>query len=515
MAGAVLAALLLAGSAGAAEKIGVIAIGDPPYGPDADLTELAHQLRAACRDRVGGVEEVPTMRARLLGQASNATLSELDRAYGGALAVYQNGEFDSALRTLRAIVEDLENLPEGEEAYEQWKRALLRLVHVAQTIGDEREVDRTLVRLAMTEPSLQPDPEQYSPTYRRRFEAAKGKVRALPKRRLQILSEGRPGVAYVNGRAMGVTPITLTLPAGTYRIGGAASTLRVPSFSVDLEGEDRMVVLDFALAEALRVNAGPGLALPAPQRAYGIIRAGAWLGVDKLVVASRVSEAGADFLLGSIYDVRRGALLREGSVRMVAGGVPSVNLGALSSFLFTGQSSRDVQDRTREPKPVIPPAIASVSDLARAEPAAAPAPLPPTPAAPAAWAVPATKAPTAERIAPSGQSAGPGPAAAPRWIRPAAIGSGAAAAIFAALAVQQALAASGASRDADGLLGADGTFQRASDIDRYAALRRDADASTRNAYLSAGVAVGFAAAAGVLGWKGWHASADGGVAVRF
>ena len=574
MAGAVLAALLLAGSAGAAEKIGVIAIGDPPYGPDADLTELAHQLRAACRDRVGGVEEVPTMRAHLLGQASNATLSELDRAYGGALAVYQNGEFDSALRTLRAIVEDLENLPEGEEAYEQWKRALLRLVHVAQTIGDEREVDRTLVRLAMTEPSLQPDPEQYSPTYRRRFEAAKGKVRALPKRRLQILSEGRPGVAYVNGRAMGVTPITLTLPAGTYRIGGAAGALRVPSFSVDLEGEDRMVVLDFALAEALRVNAGPGLALPAPQRAYGIIRAGAWLGVDKLVVASRVSEAGADFLLGSIYDVRRGALLREGSVRMVAGGVPSVNLGALSSFLFTGQSSRDVQDRTREPKPVIPPAIASVSDLARAEPAAAPAPLPPTPAAPAAWAVPATKdpadlkqagsraepavaersatlqgplakgvevertpakatsatvaslppslapmpptpAPTAERIAPSGQSAGPGPAAAPRWIRPAAIGSGAAAAIFAALAVQQALAASGASRDADGLLGADGTFQRASDIDRYAALRRDADAGTRNAYVSAGVAVGFAAAASVLGWKGWHASADGGVAVRF
>jgi hypothetical protein len=370
---------------------------------------------------------------------------------------------------------------------------------------------------------------------------------------------------------MGVTPITLTLPAGTYRIGGAAGTLRVPSFSVDLEAEERMVVLDFALAEALRVNAGPGLALPAPQRGYGIVRAGAWLGVDKLVVASRVSEGGADFLLGSIYDVRRGALLREGSVRMVAGGVPSVNLGALASFLFTGQSSRDVQDRTREPRPVIPPAIASVSELSRAEPAAAPAPLPPTPAAPAAWAaakdpadlkqagaraepaaaersatlqgpakgadveripakataatpaspplslapVPPITAPIAERVAPSGKSAGPGPAAASRWVRPAAIGSGAAAAVFAALAVQQALAASRASRDADGLLGADGTFQRASDIDRYAALRREADASTRNAYLSAGVAVGFAAAAGVLGWKGWHASAEGGVAVRF
>ena len=574
--GAALAAIVAAGAAGAAgtanaaEKVGVIAVGDPPYGPDADLTELAHQLRAACRDRVGGVEEVPTMRARLLGQASNATLSELDRAYGGALAVYQNGEFESALRTLRAIIEDLDNLPEGEEAYEQWKRALLRLVHVAQTIGDEREVDRTLVRLAMTDPSLQPDPEQYSPTYRRRFEAAKGKVRAFSKRRLQILSEGRPGVAFVNGRAMGVTPITLTLPAGTYRIGGAAGTLRVPSFTVDLEAEDRMVVLDFALAEALRVNAGPGLALPAPQRAYGIIRAGAWLGVDKLVVASRASEGGADFLLGSIYDVRRGALLREGSVRMVAGGVPSVNLGALASFLLTGQSSRDVKDRTREAKPVIPPAVAAVGDLAHDEP------VPPPPPRDAGAAVAAakqtaevndagsrsrtaavveraaaaqgasTKGADVERVPAKASASGPSaalpPALAPapppsasvaqgvalggtglgvaapgvpRWIRPAAIGSGAAAALFAAIAVQQTFAASAANRDADALLGPDGTFQRTGDIDRYAALRRDADASTRNSDVSAGVAVGFAAAAGVLGWKGWHASPDGGVGVRF
>lgn len=57
------------------------------------------------------------MRARLLGQTSNATVSELDRAYGGALAVFQNGEFESSLRTLRAIVDDLESLPDTDESY--------------------------------------------------------------------------------------------------------------------------------------------------------------------------------------------------------------------------------------------------------------------------------------------------------------------------------------------------------------------------------------------------------------
>ena len=156
---ALAAALLAAGGAGAAERLGVIAAGDPPVGPDADLAELAHQLRAACRDRVGGVEEVSTMRARLLGQGSGATLSELDRAYGGALAVYQNGEFESSARTLRAIVEDLESLPESEEAYFQWKRSLLRLAHVAASLEQDREVEAALAKLARTEPTLQPDPD--------------------------------------------------------------------------------------------------------------------------------------------------------------------------------------------------------------------------------------------------------------------------------------------------------------------------------------------------------------------
>ena len=149
--------------AGAFETLAVLAVGDPAGGPDADLAELAHQLRAACRDRVGGVEDVPTMRARLLGQRSNATVTELDRAYGGALAVYQNGEFESAIRTLKAIVEDLESLPESDESYAQWVRAQLRLAHAALTIGREKDADEAMSAVARTDPSVQPDPTSTRP----------------------------------------------------------------------------------------------------------------------------------------------------------------------------------------------------------------------------------------------------------------------------------------------------------------------------------------------------------------
>lgn len=412
-----LATLLVAVPAVAlgAERFAVIAVGDPPNGPDGDLTELTYQFRAACRDRVPNVLDPSDMRGRLLGRTSNASESELDRAYGGALMVYQNGEFDSSLRTLRAIVEDLESLPETEEAYFQWKRANLRLALSAIAANDPREAEIAIGKAVRVEPGLQPDPDQFSPGFRKRFEEIRSKVRALPKRRLVISSEGRQGTVYVNGRNMGQTPITLTLPSGIYRVGGGAGMLRVPSFRVDLEQEDQTVVLDFALAEALRMNGGPGLALAPAARGNGIIRAGAWLGVDKLIVVSRADEGQAQFLVGSIYDVLRGALLREGSVRMVAGGVPSVNLSALAGFLVNGQASREVKDLSRDaPKRVAagtapvetsqqsPAVVSSVEPQKTAPPAPAPAPAQAAVVRGASSAAPSPSAPVSTpRTAPS------------------------------------------------------------------------------------------------------------------
>jgi hypothetical protein len=537
----VLLLLLLAPAAGAraAETLAVIAVADPPAGPDAELAELAHQLRAACRDRVGGVEDVPTMRSRLLGQTSNATLAELDRAYGGAQAVYQNGEFDSALRTLRAIVEDLESVPESEEAYSQWRRALLRLAHAAATIGDQRLADEALVKLLTVDPTYQADPDLYSPAYRRHMDELRARVRALPRRKLAVLAEGRTGAVFVNGRPFGTTPVVITLPAGAYRLGGASGSLRVPSFVVDLQEEDRTVFLDLALAEALRVNAGPGLAIGSSQRGHAIIRAGAWLGVDRLVVASRVAEGEAQFLLGSMYDVRRGSLLREGSVRMVAGSVPSVNLGALAAFLLTGQSSREVKDRTPDaPRPIVPIAAASPPAPSPAVPHAPPgapavavavAAAPPPASAPAPAAKAGKSAAPAAETAPPAAAETPGPnlrpapspalvgpealppalppsgrgaaKAAPHpWLRPAAIGAGVVALGFGGLAIQQGISASQAYADANAMVGAGGTLVPGSDASRFHDLQAQGDDAQRNAYVAAGTAVVFAATAGVLGW---------------
>ncbi|MFO0585039.1 MAG: hypothetical protein U0229_22410 [Anaeromyxobacter sp.] len=539
---------VLATPAGAIERVAVISVADPP-GPDADLAEITHQLRAACRDRVGNVDDVPAMRARLLGDAGPASLAELDRAYGGALATYQNGEFESAVRTLRAIVEDLEKVPEGPEAYSQWVRANLRLAHAAGSVGLDPVVEEAMDKLIRTEPALEPEPDQYSPAYRRKYEAARKRVRALPRHKLLLEARGGPGTLYLNGRRMGTVgpaPLELDLPAGSYRVGAAAGALRVPTFSVELT-ENRKALLDFTLAEAVRPNAGPGLALAAADRPTGLIRAGAWLGVDKLLTVTRVQESGVQFLVGAIHDVRRGAMLREGQVRIVAGGVPAVSLGALASFLLTGQQARGVEERAPQaqtsaqlsapappPAATKPPASAGPAPAVPLPPppavAAAKPPGPPTAPPSAAAAQPATKpaaaaprpAPAREALAPAPpkvtdlpRSALDEPARTPRrWSRPSVVVSGLAAALCAGVAVQQAVASSSARDEANAMVGSGGTLLPGSDPVRHRDLVDRADASARNAWIAGGVSAALAVTTVVLGLRPVE-QPPGAIALRF
>jgi hypothetical protein len=318
---------------------------------------------------------------------------------------------------------------------------------------------------------------------------------------------------------MGTTPLVLSLPAGTYRVGGASGSLRVPSFRVDLQADDRAVILDFGLSEAVRAHAGPGLALGPARRGESIVRAGAWLAADRIVAVSRVSEGDAQFLLGSIYDVRNGALLREGSVRMVAGSVPAANLGALAAFLLTGQSSRDVRDRTDLARSIAAPQQALAPPGAAAAVAAAgekaPAGAAPKPPRDTATARPADLAVAAPQLAaPSPHDLGGTPARG-RWMRPAAYGSAVLVGLFTGFAIHQGLTASQAGADADAMVGPGGSLAPGSDPTRYRDLQDDSRAAARNAYVSGAAAVVFAVTAGVLGWRSRPPGAPPALALRF
>ena len=413
---AAIAALALLAPPRAGERVAVLAVHEPA-GPDLDLIELTHQLRTACAERVPGVLGAGEIRARLQGRTGNATAAELDRAFNGALAVYQNGEYESAERTLRAIVADLEELPESEAVWQQWTRAMMRLSHVQFTVGQREESEATQLAVLRVDASHQLDPMLYAPGYRAHFDELRARVRAMPKRRLTVTARGHAGTIYVGGRDVGPAPVTLVMPAGSYRVAGAAGELRPPSVTADLSVEDRTVTLDFALAEAVRIGNGPALALPPGDRGGALVKAGAWLGVDRLVVTTRLVEGDAPFLVGAVYDVRRGALQREGSVRVSGGAVSAGNLGALAAFLLTGQPSREVNDRARvaSPRPAGPPAASPAPTRGAAPVVAATAVTarPPVPAAsPPSTAAPPTSPPPSPAPAVSGPAIAATPTAA-------------------------------------------------------------------------------------------------------
>jgi hypothetical protein len=464
------AAGLFAAPALAADALGVLAVADPPTGPDAELAEMTHQLRAACRDRVGGVLDVPQMRARLLGQASNATLPELERAYAGAQAAFQNEEIDISASTLRAIVEDLEALPESAEAYAQWLRAMVRLAYVERILKRQAAASDVMERIAAIEPRFVVDEIQYPPSFRKACEEARRRVASRQMAKLTITSPARPVSAFVNGKSVGETPVSLSLPPGRYRVGGASHGLRVPSATVQLDGEERTVELDFGVAESLRIDAGPGLALQIGERPTCIIRVGGWLGATRVISTSVVADGGVGFLAGALYDVQRGALLREGRVRIASGSVSSVQLGALASFLLTGQHSPDVTAVSTVAFSVVTP----VSGAGAAPGAIGGLEAPP-------------QAPPPKR----------------RWLRPAAYAAGAVAIGLAGIATWQGLAARSGYSDANAMLRSDGTLRAGVDQATYDRTVDGANTSKRNAYIGAAGAVAFAIAAGVLGYLSW------------
>jgi len=314
---AVLAALLVPSAALSADTdtLGVLAVAPPP-GPGPELVEMTSQFRLVLSERSPGVLDAAALRDRMAGPSRGASLGELDKAYEGALAAYLNGDYEGSVRTLRAVIEDLEKLPDDKETFRQWTRATMRLASTELDLG-RRDVAREAAdRLVRADPNVQVDAMQFPPELVRLIETARSELRSLPTRVLTVNSSASGVRVFVNGREVGTAPVTATLARGHYRVSGARGTVRAPPLQVDLSDENQSVTLDFTIVEALRPTLGPGLALSDAERARRLVAVGGFLRLDSILATSLLDEAGASYLLGSLYDVRRGMLMREGRLRL-------------------------------------------------------------------------------------------------------------------------------------------------------------------------------------------------------
>lgn len=349
--------LAVARQAAGAEVLGVVAVAPPP-GPGPELVGMTQQLAHALAAHHPGVLDARQVRERMVGQVAGASLAELERATEAARAAWVNGDYEGSARTLRAIVEDLEKLPESREAFGQWTKAMLRLARIELHLGRAKEAQAVIERLVRAAPDVEVDPALHPARLVQQIESARRSARSAPRRSLRITASAEGVRVYVDGREAGIAPVTVDLAPGRHRVGAAHGELRIRPAVVELDARDEELFLDCAAAEALRPALGPGLALAPEDRGRWIVAAGGHLGLDALLAVSLAEEAGSTLVVGSLYDVRRGMLRREARVRLAGGSVPAGGASALAEFLVTGLATSALVEIPGERRLAAQPAAA-------------------------------------------------------------------------------------------------------------------------------------------------------------
>lgn len=456
---------VFAQSGGASEASAVLVVGEPPAGPGTELADLAGALRAAIAARSPGVLTADEVRRRMAGQGQRGSLTELDRAYAGAVAAYQAGDYEGSSRTLKAVIDDLERMPESDDAFSAWTRAMLRLARAEGSLGRKGEARDVMERLIRADPGVRADPELFPPSFVRQLEEARTAVRAAPQRKLQVTSGAANVRVFIEGRSVGTAPLTLSLPQGRYRIGGLLGNVRVGAGTIDLTQDDQSVAIDFQVASTFRPAAGPGLALPPSGRARALISAGAALKLDRLTAATLEKDGDVHYVVAGLYDVRRGVLEREGRIRLAGLAAPAGGMEALAGFLLTGQVSG--------------PVIAGGQKAGEPE--------------------------RAEKVR-LDLPADPGPYKGSAMMRWSPVAAGALAVGLGGVALWQGLASNGKFGDADALLVA-GSLPPAS-VARYNALIDEGNSSRRTAAVTGIGAAACAVTSGVLGWLSYRQTGE-------
>ncbi len=345
----VVAVLLVPPAARSAEALGVIAVAPQP-GPSPELVEMTGQLRLVLSERSPGVLDATALRDRMSGPSRGASLGELGKAYEGALAAYLNGDYEGSVRTLHAVIEDLEKLPDDKETFRQWTRAMMRLASTELDL-DRRDAARQAAdRIVQADPGVQIDAAQFPPRLVRLIGSARSELRSAPIRQLSVKASTSAVRVFVNGREVGTAPLTIDLARGRYRVAGVHRSVHAPALQVDLTDGDQAVTLDFSVSQSLRPELGPGLVLADAERARRLVAAGGFLRLDSMVATSFLDEGGASYLLGSLYDVRRGMLMREGRVRLADRSLPREGAARLADFFVTGRITPPVEPY---PPPVV------------------------------------------------------------------------------------------------------------------------------------------------------------------
>ncbi len=262
-----------------------------------------------------------------------------------------------AEKNLKKALGVLETALPSEERWELFAQtsAVLSFTLFQQAQGRQellRAAETTLFPVLAVDRTVVLDPQHFLlPSWTRGFvglqqdrtstDTVRGKLRAMPKGELEVLStpEGLP--VAVNGRPIGTTPLKLTFEQGSYIVEGVFPGRRGLPRRVTLEaGKVVQVVLDPVFDGAVHQTKGPCLVTPADQeeRVRLLARLGRTLGVES-VIGVRIHEAvpGERYYVAGGVDTESGRERHGAQIPIEATGPLPGALAQLAEFLLEGR----------------------------------------------------------------------------------------------------------------------------------------------------------------------------------
>jgi hypothetical protein len=279
---------------------------------------------------------------------STAQQVDVTRTISEAEAAYQAVDPERSIVLLERAVDSLVTAPvvtptEAALLEDLRVRMAVRLLLVAgpdeSGSGESTSGKRAKVILKdalRANPTLVLDAAKHPPKARRLLDEARLELSRAGTAGLTVDSTPDGATVFVEGRAVGKTPLTLVdaLSPGRYRVWVEDAGVRSRTRVIDVQKDTPPVVIDLAFEGALDAGA-PALRPLSGQTIDDRMaaRVGALLGVDELILCGIARYDDARWLYTVVFTVAAGTAMRRGAVRIVGEAPSDSEIASLAAFL--------------------------------------------------------------------------------------------------------------------------------------------------------------------------------------
>lgn len=287
------------------------------------------------------------------------SIEDIQRQVDSARTLFYGGQPDRAAEQVERALTELERTSPEARPWAVTQAALVLQALVQKNLDHPKEMNDAFRRIVRLDPTFKLDPDAHPPSAIAALDAVKKDLARSRKSTLLVRVETGPAATvFVDGLALGATPLKLDLAPGTYRISLTAPDMVSFPHRVELPRDSKLSV-DLAFEGSLGLQAP--LCLSGADDGASI-KLGQLVAAESVIILRNTAKRGAPpFLSGTLFDLSSGQQERGGAV------APEL-LANLATFLVTGKEQAGIQVSGPKVEPKEPVVVAVREEPVRVDP---------------------------------------------------------------------------------------------------------------------------------------------------